>query len=57
VNRPQTAAEEEALLRCIRESRPFGDENWLKTTGKKLGWREALKRGRPRRKKRGDGGE
>jgi len=35
VNRPQTAAEEAAMLRCIRESRPFGEKNGLKTTGKK----------------------
>jgi putative transposase len=49
VDRPQTAAEEAALLRCIREGRPFGEDKWLKTMEKALGWREPLKRGRPRK--------
>lgn len=47
VDRPQTAAEEAALARCIREGRPFGDDKWLKRMGPALGWREPLQRGRP----------
>jgi hypothetical protein len=51
VDRPQAAAEETALARCIRESRPFGDDKWLARMGPLLGWREPLKRGRPRNKR------
>jgi len=46
VDRPQTAAEEAAMLRCIRQGRPLGDERWLKTMEKTLGWRDPLPRGR-----------
>ena len=49
VNRPQTAAEEEALRKSIAEARPFGSERWMKQTMRRLGWREPLKRGRPRK--------
>jgi hypothetical protein len=52
VDRPQTAAEEAALLRCIRESRPFAEDRWLKRMADALGWREPLPRGRPRKAKR-----
>jgi putative transposase len=37
VNRPQTAIEEEAMLICIRRSRPYGDEAFQKRTAKRLG--------------------
>jgi putative transposase len=47
VDRPQTAAEEAALARCVRESRPFGSDKWLEELKKDLGWREPKKRGRP----------
>ena len=50
VDQPQTPAEEAAVLRCIRESRPFGDETWLQAMKKTLGWREPQKRGRPKKK-------
>lgn len=49
VDRPQTPAEEQALRRCVKESRPYGDREWLILMNKKLGWREPLKRGRPKR--------
>ena len=49
VDRPQTAAEEAALRRCIDQGRPFGDERWLKRMGRTLGWREPGKPGRPRK--------
>ena len=51
VDRPQTPAEESALRRCLKESRPFGDEAWVKKIRDSLGWREPLKIGRPRKKK------
>ena len=51
VDQPQTAAEEEALNRCVRQSRPFGDERWLKRMHTTLGWREPLKIGRPKKRK------
>ena len=49
VDRPQTPTEEQSLLRCVNESRPYGDEKWLILMKKKLGWREPLKRGRPKK--------
>jgi putative transposase len=52
VNRAQRAAEEEAIRRCVRESRPYGSERWVNKTMTKLGWREPQKRGRPRKKKK-----
>lgn len=52
VDRPQTAAEEAAVLRCINESRPFGDGKWLEAMKKTLAWRDPLPRGRPRKKRR-----
>jgi putative transposase len=49
VDRPQTAAEEEALAECIRRGRPFGEESWQRRTAKKLGLESTLRpRGRPR---------
>jgi putative transposase len=52
LNQPQTAAEEDAIRRCIRQSRPFGDESWLKRTMKRLGWCEPGHPGRPRKQKK-----
>lgn len=49
VDQAQTAVEEEAILRSIRESRPFGSAAWLKSHQGRLGWREPLKPGRPKR--------
>jgi hypothetical protein len=45
VDRPQMAAEEAALARCVRESRPFGSDHWREELKKDLGWREPKKRG------------
>ncbi len=36
VNVPQTAAEEQALRRCVRRGRPFGSEAWVKETVRRL---------------------
>lgn len=55
VNRPQTQAEEAAIRRCISQSRPYGDERWLKRTMTPLGWTEPGRPGRPR-KPRGKSG-
>ena len=49
VNQPQTAAEEAAMRRCIRQSRPFGDDRWLSRTMRQLGWTEPRPPGRPRK--------
>jgi putative transposase len=49
VNAPQTPAEVEAIRRCLRESRPYGSDKWIRKTITKLGWREPKKRGRPRK--------
>ena len=51
VDRPQTAAEEAALAQCLRQSRPYGDDRWIKKMQSTLGWREPLKTGRPRKRK------
>ncbi len=55
VNQPQTAAEEEAIHRCIRQNRPYGDDRWLTRTMGRVGWTEPKPPGRPRihRKKSG----
>ena len=52
VNRPQTAAEEEALRQSIVQARPFGSDKWIKQTMRGLGWREPLKRGRPKKRRK-----
>jgi len=57
VDQPQTAAEEQALSRCIKEGRPYGSPGWIENMKKTHGWREPQKRGRPwpkGRKVRGD---
>ncbi len=47
VDQAQTAAEEAALLRCVKEGRPYGSPRWIEKMKKTHGWREPLKRGRP----------
>lgn len=49
VDQPQTPAEEAAMLLSIQQSRPFGDEKWVNKVSDKIGWREPLKVGRPRK--------
>jgi putative transposase len=51
INAPQTAKEEEAIRRCIREGRPYGSVPWVERTMKKFGWREPRPAGRPPKKK------
>jgi len=49
VNRPQTAAEEESLRRCIARGSPFGGPIWQRLMASRLGLEASLRpRGRPR---------
>lgn len=49
VNQPLTAAELEALRRCVQRGQPFGGERWTLRVAKKLGLESSLRaRGRPR---------
>ncbi|UCD74744.1 MAG: transposase [Phycisphaerales bacterium] len=49
VNRPQTAAELEALRRSIERGTPFGSQSWQSRTAARLGLQSSLRpRGRPR---------
>lgn len=52
VNRPQTAAEEAAVLESIRRGRPLGSGPWQKRTAARLGLQHTF-RGRGRPKKQG----
>jgi putative transposase len=53
VNRPQSAAEEEALLTSIQRGRPFGSDAWQKRTATRLGLGHTFReRGRPPKKPR-----
>jgi putative transposase len=50
VNEPQTAAEEEALRRCVTRGQPYGSESWVQQTAAALGLELTLRpRGRPRK--------
>jgi hypothetical protein len=49
VNRPQTAAEEQALRDSIRRSRPFGSPAWQKKIASQLNLQSCFRPpGRPR---------
>lgn len=50
VNRPQTAAEIDAMRRCVQRSAPYGKARWVRRTADLLGLESALRpRGRPRK--------
>jgi putative transposase len=50
VNRPHTAAELDALRRCVNRGAPYGSDTWVQRTAKQLGLDSTLRaRGRPRR--------
>ena len=51
-DKPQTAAEEAAVRDAISLSRPYGDDAWLDDFKKKLGRREPLPRGWPRKQRK-----
>ena len=49
VNRPQTAAEVEAIRTSVQRGRPFGAEDWVRRTAKRFGMASTLRpRGRPK---------
>jgi len=49
VNRPQMAAELEALRTSVQRGRPFGDEGWVRRMAKRFGMESTLRpRGRPK---------
>lgn len=49
VNRPQTAAELEALRVSVQRGRPFGDDGWVRRMAKRFGMESTLRpRGRPK---------
>ena len=51
VNAADTAGELEALRRCIRRGRPYGDEEWVTRTAEQLGLSASLRpAGRPPKK-------
>jgi putative transposase len=50
VNQPQTAAEEAALERCLKHSRPFGSEQWTVKMESMLELGPLRKRGRPKKR-------
>ena len=50
VNQPLTAAELEALRRCIQRGTPLGSIGWVKATAQRLHLESSLRpRGRPRK--------
>jgi putative transposase len=50
VNAPMNSEELEALRRCTRRCRPYGDPHWIVDTARELGLEPSLRaRGRPRR--------
>ena len=50
VNRPQSAAEEQALRLSVTRGRPFGDPDWQTKMAAKLGLEKTFRpRGRPRK--------
>ena len=51
VNRPLKSAELEALHKSVNRGRPFGDEQWVAKTAKRLGLMNTLRDpGRPKKK-------
>lgn len=54
VNLALSAGEEEALIRSLRRSQPFGTSEWTEATARRLGLEATMRpRGRPRKKKNG----
>ncbi len=50
VNRPETAAELEAVRRSVQRGQPFGGEEWQQQTAQRLGLEYTFRpRGRPKR--------
>ena len=54
VNEPQTEAELSALRTCVARGRPYGRDDWVLRTARRLGLGSALRpRGRPRTARKG----
>jgi putative transposase len=54
VNTPLTRTEEQALLRCIQRSQPYGAVDWQMATASRLGLESAFRpRGRPKKEDAG----
>jgi len=52
VNRPENEKELAALRRAVRRGRPYGEDDWILRTAKRLGLGYTLRdRGRPRKRK------
>ncbi len=50
VNAPQTETEFEAIRRSVTWGQPYGQDNWIRKTAKRLGLESTLRsRGRPRK--------
>ena len=48
VNEPLSEQELDAVRRCVRRGSPLGDESWVKTTARRLGFESTLRpRGHP----------
>jgi putative transposase len=51
VREPETAAERDALARCLKRGAPFGQKRWVQTTAKKLDLQSSLRpQHRPKKK-------
>jgi len=58
VNRLESDEELDALRRCVARGRPFGDEQWLRSTVRRLGLEHTMRlRGRPRKEPGSDQGD
>ena len=50
VTKPLTDKEEQRIKQCIKRGCPFGDDNWVKKTARRLGIESTLRpKGRPRK--------
>jgi putative transposase len=43
VSRPQTAAEVDAIRRCVARGQPYGREQWIRRTAEQLGLESTLR--------------
>jgi putative transposase len=43
VNKPQTEAEVEAIRRCVARGQPYGGQDWVRRTAKRLGLESTLR--------------
>ena len=43
VNEPQAEAEVDAIRRCVSRGQPYGDQDWVRRTVKRLGLESTLR--------------